>query len=315
MGGEHIRDMASVQQLEKLHNIQRLFYVEDSLEGVVAGQRVSQIIGRTEQLIRQRAFLRDERRRLRMSTEMLDERKACLKVMQRDDWIPPSLLADGKQEEETTADNGAANKSTTFTDPHVLINIGGLMFEIPKSTLNKDPKSLLAQLTSPHDCPILPDKNGGFFYFDRDWWLFRYIVNFLRDGVLPDDRNILSQLYREASFWNMDQMQRAIEEQKLHLRPDKKDKDGDKDKNEPPQWWQKLPSWWQAVDESKKEAEQKKADDEKKKVDWWTDTSYQGKTFLPLSAAPEKVVTKTGEKDEMKFTATTYHSKHPQKGK
>ena len=185
--------MASVQQLEKLHNIQRLFYVEDSLESVVAGQRVSQVINRTEQLIRQRAFLRDERRRLRMSTEMLDERKRCLAIMKRDDWIAPSIVADCKQKVVTDA---TPQDAPACEDPHVMINIGGLMFEIPTSTLTRDPKSLLAQLTSPKDCPILPDKDGGFFYFERDWWLFRYIINFLRDGSLPDDRNLLSQLYR-----------------------------------------------------------------------------------------------------------------------
>jgi hypothetical protein len=65
--------MATVQQLEKLHQIQvcvwvgetcleilltlstssmqRLFYVEDSLESAVAGERVAQLIARTEQVI------------------------------------------------------------------------------------------------------------------------------------------------------------------------------------------------------------------------------------------------------------------------
>jgi hypothetical protein len=290
--------MASVQQLEKLHNIQRLFYVEDSLEGVVAGQRVSQIIGRTEQLIRQRAFLRDERRRLRMSTEMLDERKSCLKIMQRDDWVPPTVLADSKQQKEIVGED--TTTPSVPLDPHVLINIGGLMFEVPVSTLIKDPKSLLAQLTNSETCPILPDHQGGFYYFDRDWWLFRYIVNFLRDGVLPDDRSILSQLYREASFWNLEQMQRAIEEQKLHLRHETPKKEA------VPLWWQKLPSWWQAVDLSENEKKEKIAAAAKENEDWWTDTAYHGKTFLPLSVAPDKVVTLAGAEDEMKSTSSTY---------
>jgi hypothetical protein len=65
--------MATVQQLEKLHQIQvrlqmlqsgfnfsltsnvwslqRLFYVEDSLESAVAGERVAQLIARTEQVL------------------------------------------------------------------------------------------------------------------------------------------------------------------------------------------------------------------------------------------------------------------------
>jgi hypothetical protein len=138
--------MATVQQLEKLHQIQvclhcmlhaliaitryvwqqRLFYVEDSLESAVAGERVVQLIARTEQvrtpvvalhmciirvcvqLLRQRAFLRDERRRLRIATEKVEERKNALTIMQRADWLPEAL-------------------KSVDTDKHILINVGGLV--------------------------------------------------------------------------------------------------------------------------------------------------------------------------------------------
>ena len=83
--------MASIQQLEKLYHIQSLCHAEDSLESAVATERVQQAIQRTEQLIRQRAFLREERRRLRISSERLEQRKAALKMMQRSDWVPASL--------------------------------------------------------------------------------------------------------------------------------------------------------------------------------------------------------------------------------
>jgi hypothetical protein len=46
-------------------------------------------------------------------------------------------------------------------------------------------------------------------------WLFRYVMTFLRDGTLPDDRALLSQLYREAVHWNLASMQRAIEEERV----------------------------------------------------------------------------------------------------
>ena len=83
--------MASIQQLEKLYHIQSLCHAEDSLESAVATERVAQAIKRTEQLIRQRAFLREERRRLRISSERLEQRKAALKMMQRPDWVPSNL--------------------------------------------------------------------------------------------------------------------------------------------------------------------------------------------------------------------------------
>ena len=41
--------MATIQQLEKLHHIQRLFHVEDSLEAAVAGERVKELIEKTVQ--------------------------------------------------------------------------------------------------------------------------------------------------------------------------------------------------------------------------------------------------------------------------
>lgn len=83
--------MATIQQLEKLQHIQRLFHVEDSLEAAVAGERVKELIENTEQLIRQRAFLREERRVLRISAEKLEERKQELKLMNQSDWVPQQL--------------------------------------------------------------------------------------------------------------------------------------------------------------------------------------------------------------------------------
>jgi hypothetical protein len=50
-----------------------------------------------------------------------------------------------------------------------------------------------------------------------DRWLFRYVMTFLRDGTLPDDRQLLSQLYREAVHWNLASMQRAIEEERVSV--------------------------------------------------------------------------------------------------
>ena len=46
-------------------------------------------------------------------------------------------------------------------------------------------------------------------------WLFRYILRFLRDGFLPDDRRVLGQLYREAGFWHLLELKKAIEDEKV----------------------------------------------------------------------------------------------------
>ena len=57
-----------------------------------------------------------------------------------------------------------------------------------------DPASLLGELA--RDAP--PDKDPV-VSFDRDWWLFRYIIMFLRDGFLPDDRTLLAQVQNAAA--------------------------------------------------------------------------------------------------------------------
>eukprot|EP01031_Cornospumella_fuschlensis_P037421 gene37421-45442_t len=220
--------MATVQQLEKLYQILRIFEHGDSLEATVAKERIARLITKTEKLIHQSAFLRDERRKLRNQAELVEERKRALKVIQRTDYVPE-------------------NMKKQIGEKHILINVGGLMFEAPLSVLSRDKESLLAQLCGPTP-PLLPDPDGNFFYFDRDWWLFRYILTFLRDGALPDDRQLLAQLYKEAGFWNLVELQMAIEEQILHLRT-KPLKDEEKDT-----WWRQMPSWWKALDEAQKAA-------------------------------------------------------------
>jgi len=54
-------------------------------------------------------------------------------------------------------------------------------------------------------------------FFSVHRWLFRYVMGFMRDGTLPEDRTLLSQLYREAVFWNLSSMQRAIEEERVSV--------------------------------------------------------------------------------------------------
>jgi hypothetical protein len=115
-----------------------------------------------------------------MATEQIEERQKALKVMQRKDYIPESM-------------------KLTEKDKHIRINIGGLMFESPQSILMRDKNSLLAALCQPEP-PLLPDPEG-FFFFERDWWLFRYILDFLRDGSLPEDRSLLARVTNYSIFF------------------------------------------------------------------------------------------------------------------
>lgn len=287
--------MATVQQLEKLHYIQRQFIVADSLESAVAADRLGRIIEKTEQLIRQRAFLRDERRLLRQAATDVEEKNKALERIRRPDWLPASVAAP--------------------VERHIRINVGGLMFEACESVLKRDPESLLAELCGA-ETPV-PLLEEGFFFFDRDWWLFRFILTFMRDGTLPEDRGLLTQLYREASFWKLKQLQIAIEENKLHLRePPSKE---EKDKAAAAIWWRKIPSWWLALEaeeeKKKKEAEEKKKKEAaEKKKDWWLDTKYKDVTYLPIPPLTREEIEEEKKKEKEKaltnkFTTTTWNNR------
>jgi hypothetical protein len=57
--------MATIQQLQSLSTLYSAFSKDDSLEATVARERIVHLMERTEQIIKDRAFLRDERRLLR----------------------------------------------------------------------------------------------------------------------------------------------------------------------------------------------------------------------------------------------------------
>jgi hypothetical protein len=172
--------------------------------------------------------------------------------------------------------------------------------------LQKDSTSLLAQLCYTETAPIEITKDGH-YYFDRDWWLFRHILNFLRDGNLPEDRKLLAQLYKESSFWNLKSLQRAIEEQKLQLISPPPTSisaatttatgstsaaaaaalaaGAGKGIDVSKEWWRSQPSWWyerekllEAEQKKEKEAAAKQASDTSKREDkdWWTGGTYKG---------------------------------------
>jgi len=246
----------------------------DSLEAEVAKVRISAVIGSTQKLLDQRDFLREERRRLRVANDFIELRKKTIATLKRSDWMP----------------SGVAD----FQDQRRLrFNIGGFMFEVAESTLKRDATSLFAELCNDPP-PQAPDSNG-IFVFDRNWWVFRYILYFLRDGALPDDRELLAQMYKEAMFWKLTQLRIAIEEEKLHLREAPKDATD---------WWRTQPSYFKAIDEKKPDPPPPPAPAPPE--DWWKASSYKGKVFGPLSVDPEKITTKAGEKDERPSTITTW---------
>lgn len=99
-----------------------------------------------------------------------------------------------------------------FLAPETIVsfNVGGQIFESQVSILTRDPFSVLAACCR-ETCPFERDSEGN-FYFERDWWLFRHIISYLRSNVLPNEIETLKELYMEASFYRLDCLQRSIEE-------------------------------------------------------------------------------------------------------
>ena len=82
--------------------------------------------------------------------------------------------------------------------------------------LSQDGDSLLAAIAQQADEAALqenapPESSGPLtFHIDRDWWLFRHIMSFLRDGILPDNDAIVVQLHDEAAYYRLHSLRRAI---------------------------------------------------------------------------------------------------------
>jgi hypothetical protein len=82
--------------------------------------------------------------------------------------------------------------------------------ELTAGVLCRDPASALATFCRTIPAPGMARKDV--YYIDRDFWLFRHIVNYLRHDTLPSELETLKELYREASYYKLSSLQRAIEQ-------------------------------------------------------------------------------------------------------
>ncbi|XP_063747680.1 uncharacterized protein LOC134869730 [Eleginops maclovinus] len=100
----------------------------------------------------------------------------------------------------------------TKTNAPVHIDVGGHMYTSSLATLTKYPGSRIGRLFDGTE-PIVLDSLKQHYFIDRDGPMFRYILNFLRTSklLIPDDFKEYSQLYEEASFFQLTPLQAALE--------------------------------------------------------------------------------------------------------
>ncbi|KAJ0402945.1 hypothetical protein ATCC90586_003886 [Pythium insidiosum] len=166
------------------------------LHQTVVSSKRQQIEVQHERLAKQRAFIRHEKRKLLLQNALLDSEKERFEASLASDWFCLSAFP-------------------TVHDRRLTLDVGGQLFEISAPIALKDAGSLLAAFVA-DDSPLGP-LECGCFRVDRDWWLFRYVLHFLRDGLLPQDPKLLRELYLESEFWKLESMRKAIEMKNMEL--------------------------------------------------------------------------------------------------
>ncbi|RHZ03619.1 hypothetical protein DYB37_010946 [Aphanomyces astaci] len=146
---------------------------ESELYETVVHTRQEKLRSQLHKVAGQKAFLRHEHRRLMLQRALLESEYQRFEASLSSDWFC--------HEDNSTAKD------------RLRIQVGGQEFEVTLHIARKDPKSLLAALVAP-DSPLAPSAVGC-FCIDRDWNLFRLMLNFLRDGILPNDPKLLRDLY------------------------------------------------------------------------------------------------------------------------
>lgn len=92
----------------------------------------------------------------------------------------------------------------------VELNVGGVSYTTSLETLVSQPDSQLAAMFTGRE-PVTKDSKGRYF-LDRDGVLFRYVLDFLRDGtlILPECFRERERLKREAEKYHLPALIEAI---------------------------------------------------------------------------------------------------------
>ncbi|KAM3866582.1 BTB/POZ domain-containing protein KCTD16-like [Diretmus argenteus] len=104
------------------------------------------------------------------------------------------------------------------------LNVGGQVYYTRHATLTSFPNSLLGRLFSNKkgsSNDLSRDLRGRYF-IDRDGFLFRYVLDYLRDKqvVLPDHFPERGRLKREAEYFHLPDLAKLLSPEELRLYPD-----------------------------------------------------------------------------------------------
>nr|XP_019952669.1 PREDICTED: BTB/POZ domain-containing protein KCTD16 isoform X2 [Paralichthys olivaceus] len=116
-----------------------------------------------------------------------------------------------------------ASVQNSFPDV-VELNVGGQVYYTRHSTLVNNPNSLLGKLFSSKkeaSNDLARDPKGRYF-IDRDGFLFRYVLDFLRDRqvVLPDHFPEKGRLRKEAEYFQLPDLVKLLSPEDIKQSPD-----------------------------------------------------------------------------------------------
>jgi len=113
------------------------------------------------------------------------------------------------------------SSAAAATDEVIDLNVGGVHYTTTARTLTNEADSLLAKLVAHksiesgdggHDGVL--KQHGGRLFIDRDGALFRYVLDYLRNGcrlVLPDVFQERNRLRQEAEYYRLPGLVRSLQ--------------------------------------------------------------------------------------------------------
>ncbi|XP_036311162.1 BTB/POZ domain-containing protein KCTD12 isoform X3 [Pipistrellus kuhlii] len=112
---------------------------------------------------------------------------------------------------------GSGGSSSSSAEPPLFpdileLNVGGQVYVTRRCTVVAVPDSLLWRMFTQQQPQELARDSKGRFFLDRDGFLFRYILDYLRDLqlVLPDYFPERSRLQREAEYFELPELVRRL---------------------------------------------------------------------------------------------------------
>lgn len=87
----------------------------------------------------------------------------------------------------------------------ITLNVGGKRYTTSLTTLTKIKDSMLGRMFNPDNLSLLKRLDDGSVFIDRDGKIFRYILEYLRDGEIPNIKESdRKRLAREANYYGLD---------------------------------------------------------------------------------------------------------------